>query len=1016
MRVFFRFLSVAFAMFAVVSTGTAAADFGLVPDQTAATAQNRDGTIDEQAASHPGDFTVRFALNTNSAGKLEGGEMRDALVDAPVGLFGNPSAVPSCPRQAFEGSEPHCPGETQIGVIHVNIEELGAITVPLYNITPPPGVPTMWGFSIQGRNILQYVSVRNDGSYGLRVSSVDNPSVGIREVTETIWGVPADPVHDAERYCGVKTENEPVLGCSSTATLLPYLTLPAGCEAPLQTTVQVDSKLDPGNFLAEAVESLDGGGAPSSLAGCDAVPFRPQVVSQATSRDAGSPSGLEFELLLPNEGLLNPDGVAEAEPSKVTVALPEGFTANPSFAEGISGCSEAQYQAEQLESAAGEGCPETSKLGSVISQTPLLKEPIEGALYLATPYKNQFGSLLAIYMVLRARERGVLVKQAGHVVPNLVTGQLVTTFENLPPLPYSSFHLHFREGARAPLSTPATCGEYKTVAQLTPFSSSEPVERVASFQIEHGTEGGACPFGGTPPFAPGMTAGTANNAAGTYSPLDLQITRKDGEQEITGFTTQLPEGLTANLNGVPFCGEADIALARGKSGAAEEAEPSCPTASEIGHSQVGVGVGTVLAYAPGKLYLGGPFEGAPFSIVSISAAKVGPFDLGTVVVHLPLDIDPTTARVSIPQGPADQIPHIIDGIIVHVRDIQIQVDREHFVINPTSCEKMTFSATVYGSGQNFSSSADDVPATVNDPFQAADCQDLVFKPAFTASTSGKTSRADGASLHVKLAYPKAPFGTQANVKSVHVDLPKALPSRLSTLNHACSDSVFNQNPANCPSQSRIGSAKAVTPILPVPLEGPAYFVSHGGQKFPELVIILQGYGVTVYLHGETFISKTGITSSTFNSVPDVPVGSFELTLPEGPYSALAANTDLCTTSLSMPTVFAAQNGARLEQDTPIEVQGCPDALRILARRVHKQTLTLKVSVPVAGKLTATGKDVSNASSSAKGPQTLTLKLKDRRSGKLRTRIALRFTPTGAAGEQRGKQPKVLRKSLTVTFR
>jgi hypothetical protein len=1012
MRMPVKSLSVVLATLAVVavSASVAEADFGLVPGQTSATALNRDGTIDEQAGSHPAGFVIHFELKTNSSGEIEGEEVRDVLVDAPVGLAGNPDAVPTCSRQSFEGESPRCSGNTQVGVLRARLSSIGTITVPLYNVTPPPGAPTMIGFSLLGRNVLQYASVRSEDGYDLRVSSIDVPPVGVKEVTETIWGVPADPANDPERFC---PEGElgavAVAGCASTAPLLPYLTLPAGCVAPLRTDVQVDSKLDPGDYLGEMVESLNSGGVPSSLAGCDAVPFSPRVVSQATSRDAGSPSGLEFELRLPNEGLLNPGGVAEAEPSKVVVALPEGFTANPSFAEGISGCSEAQYQAEQLESVAGEGCPETSKLGSVISQTPLLKEPIEGSLYLAAPYKNQFGSLLAIYMVLRAPERGVLVKQAGHVEPDLATGQLVTTFENLPPLPYSSFHLHFREGARAPLATPATCGQFETVTDLTPFSSSVPVERDSFFTIEHGAEGGACPTGGTPPFTPGLVAGTVNNAAGAYSPLVLRITRKDGEQEITGFATELPEGLTANLTGVPFCTEANIAVARSKTGTQELAEPSCPAASEIGHSQVGVGVGTVLAYAPGSLYLGGPYEGAPFSIVSISAAKVGPFDLGTVVVHLPLNVDPTSARVSIPQGLPDQIPHIIDGIVVHVRDIQISVDREHFTINPTSCARKTISATVYGSGENFSSPADDVPATTTTPFQDADCASLAFKPGFKVSTSGKTSRKDGASLDVKLTYPNALQGTQANIHSVHVELPKALPARLSTLNHACLAAVFLENPAKCPSQSRVGVARATTPILPVSLEGPAYFVSHGGQKFPELIVVLQGDGVTIDLAGETFISQSGITSSTFKQVPDVPVGTFELKLPTGEYSALAANTNLCNTSLAMPTVFDAQNGAQIKQNTPITVEDCPDTLKIVSKHINKRTLTLTVAVPNAGKLTATGNGLTRTAKNTKTREQVTLKLKTRQAGPLHTKIQLRFTPNT------GKQRNTLSTNTNITF-
>ena len=477
--------------------------------------------------------------------------------------------------------------------------------------------------------------------------------------------------------------------------------------------------------------------------------------------------------------------------------------------------------------------------------------------------------------------------------------------------------------------TPPACGSFVATAQLTPWSNLAEVVDAASppFEILSGFGGGACPTGGVPPFAPGVSAGTLDNDAGSYSPLTIRITRGDGEQEITGFSSQLPPGLTANLSGVEKCSDADIALARAKTGHEEEADPACPAGSEIGHTLVGAGVGQVLAYTPGKVYLAGPFEGAPFSIAAITSADVGPFDLGTVVVHLPLFINPETAAVSIPAGAADQIPHIIDGIVVHVRDIRVYIDREKFMLNPTNCTPRTFAATVIGGGADPTNPADADPVTVNDFFQPTNCAQLAFKPAFKVSTSGKTSKADGASLHVDLTYPTGALGNDANIKQVKVDLPKQLPSRLTTLQKACTAAQFNANPAGCPAASLIGTARAVTPIIPVPLEGPAYFVSHGGEAFPDLEIVLQGYGVKIILTGSTFISKAGITSSTFKTVPDQPVTSFELTLPEGPYSALTANANLCTVKggLKMPTEFVGQNGAVIHQSTPISVSGCPKA-------------------------------------------------------------------------------------------
>jgi hypothetical protein len=343
-------------------------------------------------------------------------------------------------------------------------------------------------------------------------------------------------------------------------------------------------------------------------------------------------------------------------------------------------------------------------------------------------------------------------------------------------------------------------------------------------------------------------------------------------------------------------------------------------------------IGSVLAWTPGKIYMAGPYDGAPFSIVAITSAKVGPFDLGTVVVREALAINPETAVVTVDAKASDPIPHIIKGIVIHVRDIRVYVDRPRFMTNPTSCDPMSLAATVDGAGADPSNPADQQPVTITSPFQLANCQNLQFKPLFHASIPGRTSRANGTALTVKLTYPSAPQGSQANIAQVKVDLPKQLPSRLTTLQKACLASVFNANPANCPAASIVGHGRAITPILPVPLEGPAYFVSHGGEDFPNLTMVLKGYGVTIDLVGSTFINKAGITSSTFKTVPDQPVSSFELTLPAGKYSALGANLPaktkgtFCGQNLKMPTFFKAQNGLEIHESTPISVTGCPKGL------------------------------------------------------------------------------------------
>ena len=505
--------------------------------------------------------------------------------------------------------------------------------------------------------------------------------------------------------------------------------------------------------------------------------------------------------------------------------------------------------------------------------------------------------------------------------------------------------------------TPPACGSYGAQAALTPWSAPTQPRDVSSeaFQVTQGTHEGACPTGGVPPFDPQVISGTDNNAGSSYSPFYLRILRQDGEQEITRFSTTLPPGLTGNLSGIPFCPDADIEASRGVSGQEEEEHPSCPQASEIGHTIVSAGVGTVLAQTPGKVYLAGPYNGAPLSIVSITSAKVGPFDLGTVVIRFALDINHATAQVEVSGAQSEAIPRILRGIVVHVREIRVYMDRARFIVNPTNCAASAITDTIDGAGADPANPADQQPVTVNTPFQAADCSSLAFKPDFKVSTSGKTSKALGASLTAKLTVPAA-LGTQANIKEVKVDLPKQLPSRLTTLQKACTAAQFNTNPAGCPAASNIGYAKAITPILPVPLEGPVYFVSHGGEAFPSLEIVLQGYGFTIDLVASTFISKSGITSSTFHTVPDQPVTSFEITLPEGKFSALAANGSLCAATktvttkktvkekvhgktkkvtkkttkqvaapLAMPTAFIGQNGAEIHESTPVSVTGCPKA-------------------------------------------------------------------------------------------
>lgn len=895
--------------------------------------------------------------------------MRDMLIDLPKGMLGNPLAVPRCTRQEFEGFQPRCSPDTQVGIVHAKIFGLGQASGALYNIVAPHGMPAQFGFSLAGLNALQNTSVLTEEGYGLRVATYGFPKE-ITELSATVWGDPANPGHDPQR--GREGAEGQGSGTSSTAPDVAFLTLPATCSAPLTTTVSVDTTLNPGDYVSATASSLDSGGNVSSQNGCDEVPFTPQVSAQPTTSSADSSSGLDFQLKLPNEGLLNPNGIAETEPVKTEVVLPGGVAINPSAAGGLGVCTPAEYQSADGEP--GQGCPESSKVGTLVAKTSLLEEPIEGSVYLAAPHANPFDSLLALYIVARAPERGVLIKQAGEVAADPSTGQLTTTFDGLPPLPYSSFVFDLRGGPRAPLTMPSACGTYTTVTRLYPFSDpTAPVERDSNFQITSGAGGGACPASeAQQPNSPGFEAGTTTPLAGSYSPFVLHLSREDGSQRFSALNVTLPEGLTGEIAGVAQCSDAQLAAAAARDGfgggTSEQASPSCPASSELGTVTVGTGSGTPI-YVGGHAYLAGPYKGAPFSLAIITPAIAGPFDLGNVVVRSGLYINPETTQVTVKSDP---LPTILAGIPLDIRSVAISMTRPGFMLNPTSCQSMSLTGeAATTAGQT---------AALSDRFQVGGCAGLAFKPSLSASTQGKAGKANGASLVVKIAANPG----EANIRKVNLQLPVTLPSRLTTLQKACTEAQFNANPADCPAESVIGSGTAHTPILQVPLSGPAYIVSHGGAAFPDVEFVLQaderGGDVEIVLDGGTQIKK-GITYSNFETVPDAPISSFETVLPEGPHSILTANLpvsenyNLCGQSLQMPTTLTGQNGAVLKQTTPIEVTGCAPAIRVAKSTVKGNTATLVVSVPSAGKLTATSTGLTSATKTVSAGKSITLEVK-----------------------------------------
>lgn len=971
-------------------------------------AYGEDGAPFTQAGGHPYSAATAFLLNSvrvPNGRVVPAGDLKDTLFDLPPGFAGNPLITQRCsqsvPAETFNSS-PACTRQQQgVGFLEPFVGSFGApfVGFPIFNDVPVGGSAAEFTTRVVAPVQSLVGSVRSEEDYGIRISAPH--------------AAPFDKLFGA--YTVLDGRPEAAHGKA-------FLDNPSDCSQQ-----RAEAAEGRGPAIRIAVNTWQHSDIyshaeerPPLLTGCQALTEaftgegpdpgteEPTFTFAPSSVQGSSPVGATAHLHIPQEGLSPDEKPGEAEElatsdlKKAVVVLPEGLSVNPSSANGLEACSEQQIgylgsgfpsPAPIRFSEAAPSCPDASKLGSFEISTPLLEEALEGTIYLAAQDENPFHSLIALYLVVDSERFGITLKLAGEVRPDPSTGQLTATFDDNPQLPFEDLTLHFRGGGgRSELATPEVCGHYATTGALTPWSAEH--GEAALIEEEGFTVSGGCSVSAAGrPFVPGFEAGTVAPSAGVFSPLVVRLSRRDGEQELTHFDLTLPEGLLGRLAGVGRCSDAAIAVAGSVSGREELAKPSCPESSLLGTVDAAAGVGSEPLHVPGRIYLAGAYEGGPYSVVVITPAVAGPFDLGDVVVRAPLFIDRSTARVT---ARSDAIPTILDGIPLKVRQIAIDIDRPGFTLNPTSCQVMSVTGSATGSSGASSALAS--------RFQVGGCEGLSFKPVFQASTSSKTSRKKGASLTVKLEFPA---GGQANLARAKVQLPLQLPSRLATLKQACTEEQFAKDPAGCPRASVVGSATAVTPILASPLTGPAYFVSHGGAKFPELVLVLQGEGITIQLDGETFIAK-GITTSTFDQVPDAPVSSFTLSLPTGEDSALAApGGHLCRDRLIMPTTLTAQNGMVLRQNTRIHVQGCPDRLQVVSQRLRHRTLTLRVAVPAAGKLRAKGKGLAAKTKTATGAETLTLKLKERGRPAPKTKIALAFTPSS------GKTRKQLKANITI---
>ena len=959
-----------------VAIGEAGASFGL--ERYELTTENEGGSRDTQAGSHPFQMTTVLDLNQALEENVNKGEkvaaapalLKDLRVKLPPGLVGdaNPQAIPQCSDLDFSTIEPNgntnrCPANTAIGVAVVSVNEPISFqathrTVPVFSLTPAPGEPARFGFEVLKVTVVLDTSVLTGGDYSV-AASIKNASGAVQVLGSqlTLWGQPGDESHDQSRgwHCLINGENEGAVnpshtGCAPAERLTKaFLSLPTSCVAPWESSVLADSWLEPGSRRADgSPEEKDTRWKTTHppwtaphLEGCDKLPFSPSISVEPETHAGNTPSGLTVNVHVPQASTHELGGLAASAAKESIVTLPEGLLLSPSAANGLEACSTAlvgftgvaEFEAgtpvdtftSQLPNPLEPGsnfCPNGSKVGVVHIKSPDLPNEIEGGVYLAAQNANPFGSLLAMYIVAQDPVSKVLVKLAGEVHLDPSTGQVTTSFKNTPQLPFEDLKLQLFGGPRASVTTPALCGSYTTTAAFVPWSGA-PTQNVSSaFNVTSGAEGTGC--ANPLPLAPGFGAGMSNNQGGAFSPFELTLTHPDSNQAPTSLTMHLPPGLAAMLSSVTLCPEP------------QAAQGTCGPESLIGHATAVAGLGgQPFTESGGQVFITGPYQGAPFGLSVVIPTTAGPFNFGNVVTRSTLRVDPNTAAVTI----TSELPTFINtasyktGVPVQLKEIHVVVDRPNFQFNPTNCAPMHIEGTLTG--------AQGATANVSAPYQAANCGSLPFTPKLTTTTGGSFSKITGDSLIVKVTAQPG----QSNIAKTRIALPKQLPSRLTTLQHACLEAVFATNPASCDERSNIGYAVVHTPVLKNPLVGPAYLVSHGNAAFPDVEFVLQGEGIELILDGQTDI-KNGVTTSTFNSVPDAPVSSFEAVLPTGPHSALTgyvANNvkTLCATSLVSPTTITGQNGAVIQQQTKVAITGCKGVASFKATNAQKLAKALK---------------------------------------------------------------------------
>ncbi len=914
----------------------------------AVSVKTQDGKPSTEAGKHPGEWSMHLGFNETSG--FPDGDLRDLRVETPQGMLLNPtfqgsvaSELVKCSlvdfqthrvspyEESFSGES--CPVYTQVGTIDVHSSFGGGITrrFGLFNLKAAPGLPAQLGASPYGSPVVFDTTLVTDssGRYTLSLETKDfSQSLDISGIDINLWGVPWATSHDPERgnclneedpaaYHGelhkIEMIEEEEVFTPATCGVGPpgeyppkaFVTLPTECSPSLSFTATAGSWQQPTPVSATARnENALGQAVP--LSNCANLPFTPQPIGLLNTTNASTSSGYAFRLTSDQEGLVQPTQPVASAARKVVVHLPQGVTVNPSVGAGLIGCSPSQYAAETPFNGQGAGCPNGSKIGDFIVQTPLFedvagREFFNGAIYLAQPRDNPSGSLVAVYLVAKLPQRGVMIKLPGKIDPNPSDGTITATFEGLPQLPYTDLAMDFRAGQRAFLISPPSCGEAITRTEMTPWSNETTVPSTpTSSDITSGVDFGPCPSG-TPPFNVEAVTGGINSNVNSYTPYYVHLTRHDTDQEITSYSLVLPKGITGKLAGVPYCPEAGIEASRRNTGFGEEAHPSCPAASQVGRTLTGYGVGPALTYAAGRIYLAGPYHGAPLSLVTVNSATVGPFDLGTIVIRSAFQVDPHTAQLRIDSSASDPIPHIIDGIPLHLREVRIYVDRPNFTHNPSSCEPSNLESTLTGSGATFESASDDSKVTLSRHFQLLNCSTLGFKPKLGIRLRGNFHRGGYPQLRATFA---ARGPQDSNLRRIEVEMPHAEFLAQNHIREVCSRVQFDAK--RCPSGSVYGSAVAYTPLLSEPLRGNVYLRSSSG-KLPDLVADLYSGAVRIVVEGHIGPTKQGGVDAFFDELPDQPLDRFVMTLRGGKHGLLTNSTNICAAPPFASVSSIAQN-------------------------------------------------------------------------------------------------------------